>query len=118
MPLLETAFVRLHCRFAPYCDKGNNGDCCGVCEDCSGYDDHNGGCMLLGGLSSARHLELIAPFSKVHASILYFIIISLVESLLCTNIQKIRSSHKEMQDLACNEKLLISLMKESFYSPW
>ena len=67
MPSLETAFVRLFYDYVSYCQKGDNDDhFYGVCEDCSANHDHYDGCMLLGGLSSATHLELIAPIAKVH----------------------------------------------------
>lgn len=65
MPSLETALVRLFYDYTSYCQRSDsNKHFCGICEDCSANHDHNDGCMLLGGLSSATHLELIAPIAK------------------------------------------------------
>jgi hypothetical protein len=74
MPLLQTALVRVFYFYDSDCrrsdDKWFN---CGICEECSASEDENGH-MLLRGLSSATHLELIAPIVKVHACVLaYFI---------------------------------------------
>jgi hypothetical protein len=52
MPSLETALVRLFYDCDSYCQISK---------------DENDGNMLLGGLSCATHLELIAPIVKVHA---------------------------------------------------
>ncbi|CAM0958222.1 unnamed protein product [Alopecurus aequalis] len=65
MPLLQNAFVRLFYFYGFFCRKSDdNFFNCGRCEDCSASEDHNDGYMLLGGLSSATHLELIAPIAK------------------------------------------------------
>jgi hypothetical protein len=68
MPLLQTAFVRLFYFYESECRRSYD-ICfnCGICEDCSAREEENDGYMLLGGLSSATHLELIAPIVKVHA---------------------------------------------------
>jgi hypothetical protein len=59
MPLLETAFVRLFNDYAASRKKcDNNEHFCLLCEE--------GSAKLLGGLSGATHLELIAPVAKVH----------------------------------------------------
>jgi hypothetical protein len=78
MPLLQNAFVRLNAFFRLFyfyssdCRKSDD-KCfnCGICEDCSAGEDENDGYMLLGGLSSATHLELIAPIVKVHTLVLH-----------------------------------------------
>jgi hypothetical protein len=63
MPLLETAFVRLFNDYAASRKKcDNNEHFCLLCEE--------GSAKLLGGLSGATHLELIAPVAKVHTRIL------------------------------------------------
>lgn len=67
MPLLQNAFVRLLYFYGSYCRKSDDKFFnCGICDNCSASEDHNDGYMLLGGLSSATHLELIAPIGKVH----------------------------------------------------
>ncbi|TVU41053.1 hypothetical protein EJB05_14543 [Eragrostis curvula] len=61
MPLLQTALVEPAFSAAEdYCDKGDSKECCGICANCCGEDIHSSGSMLLGGLSSAMNLELIA----------------------------------------------------------
>ncbi|XP_051179854.1 MEIOTIC F-BOX protein MOF isoform X1 [Lolium perenne] len=57
---LETAVVIPRNYSDDLCREGVAGECCGTCADCCGNDDHNGGCVLLGGLSCATNLELIA----------------------------------------------------------
>ncbi|KAM3317340.1 hypothetical protein ACQJBY_035151 [Aegilops geniculata] len=57
---LETAVVRPEICLKDYCLEGVAEGCCGTCADCCGNDDHNGGCVLFGGLSRAKNLELIA----------------------------------------------------------
>ncbi|XP_037421723.1 uncharacterized protein LOC119286444 [Triticum dicoccoides] len=42
------------------CKGGELGQCCGSCAECTGDDDHSGRCVLLGGLSAAVNLELVA----------------------------------------------------------
>uniref|UniRef100_A0ACD5W4L7 Uncharacterized protein n=1 Tax=Avena sativa TaxID=4498 RepID=A0ACD5W4L7_AVESA len=65
MPLLQTAYVRLFYIYHSYCQKSDDKFFnCGICEDCSATEEDNDGYMLLGGLSSATHLELIAPIVK------------------------------------------------------
>ena len=58
MPSLETAVIRSDYNISDYCHNGVAGECCGICADCSGNDDHNGGCILLRGLSHSRNLAL------------------------------------------------------------
>ncbi|TVU16761.1 hypothetical protein EJB05_36915, partial [Eragrostis curvula] len=60
MPSLETASVKPNGWVTDSCNKGDSGEFCGTCADCCGNDDHNGSCVLLGGLSSAVNLELTA----------------------------------------------------------
>ncbi|KAF7082453.1 hypothetical protein CFC21_086324 [Triticum aestivum] len=60
MPSLETAVVEPNNYLEDYCCKGVALECCGICADCCGNDDHNGNCVLLGGLSHAKSLELTA----------------------------------------------------------
>ncbi|VAI41974.1 unnamed protein product [Triticum turgidum subsp. durum] len=58
---LETAVVSSEIWSVDYCHKGFfAGECCGTCLDCCGNDGLKGGCVLLGGLSRAKNLELIA----------------------------------------------------------
>ncbi|KAM0900114.1 hypothetical protein ACQ4PT_020830 [Festuca glaucescens] len=57
---LETAVVSARNYREDFCREGVAGECCGTCADCCGNDDHNGRCILLGGLSCATNLELIA----------------------------------------------------------
>ncbi|XP_048537827.1 F-box/LRR-repeat protein At2g29930-like [Triticum urartu] len=58
---LETAVVNVEVWSVDYCRKGfSAGECCGTCLDCCGNDGLTGGCVLLGGLSRAKNLELIA----------------------------------------------------------
>ncbi|XBH60284.1 hypothetical protein VPH35_114901 [Triticum aestivum] len=59
MPSLETAVFRSDDYTEDHCRNGVAGECCGICADCRGNDDHNGGCVLLRGLSHARNLALI-----------------------------------------------------------
>jgi hypothetical protein len=61
MPSLQTAFVK-PADWVDACLKkvDYGGDCCGICAYCCGEDDHRGRCVLLGGLSNAMYLELIA----------------------------------------------------------
>ncbi|KAM3317317.1 hypothetical protein ACQJBY_035140 [Aegilops geniculata] len=57
---LETAVVSVEAWSVDYCRKGfSAGECCGTCLDCRGNDGLKG-CVLLGGLSRAKNLELIA----------------------------------------------------------
>jgi hypothetical protein len=59
MPLLEIAFVRLFNHYSSCFKKyDNNEHFCPACED--------GSAKFLGCLSSATHLELIAPAAQVH----------------------------------------------------
>ncbi|KAL6658211.1 hypothetical protein ACP70R_003797 [Stipagrostis hirtigluma subsp. patula] len=61
IPSLQNALVKpAYFGLEDHCCKGDSGECCGVCADCCGNDDCAGGCVLLGGLSSAMNLELIA----------------------------------------------------------
>uniref|UniRef100_A0ACD6A5X8 Uncharacterized protein n=1 Tax=Avena sativa TaxID=4498 RepID=A0ACD6A5X8_AVESA len=60
MPLLQTAFLRLDYHHASACNRSDYLASCGMCEECTA----KGGCMLLGCLSTAAHLELIAPMAK------------------------------------------------------
>ncbi|GJN28189.1 hypothetical protein PR202_gb16286 [Eleusine coracana subsp. coracana] len=60
MPSLETASVKPPDEVDDSCDKGDSRECCGICADCCGDDDHKGRCVLLEGLSSAVNLELTA----------------------------------------------------------
>ena len=62
---LETAVVRSHKSWEDTCREGVASECCGTCANCCGNDDHNGGCVLLGGLSCAANLELIDRKSVV-----------------------------------------------------
>lgn len=50
------------------CKGGELGQCCGSCAECTGDDDHSGRCVLLGGLSAAVNLELVA-----HAGMVYLL---------------------------------------------
>jgi hypothetical protein len=61
MPMLETAFVRLGHSWTFRCELRPTWLCCGVCAGCIKFY-----LMELGSLSSARHLELLAPSVKVH----------------------------------------------------
>uniref|UniRef100_A0ACD5ZR45 Uncharacterized protein n=1 Tax=Avena sativa TaxID=4498 RepID=A0ACD5ZR45_AVESA len=65
IPLLQTAFVRLVYFYGSDCQRSDDKTFnCGICEHCSASEEDNDGYMLLGGLSSATHLELIAPIVK------------------------------------------------------
>ncbi|XP_037454080.1 FBD-associated F-box protein At5g56370-like [Triticum dicoccoides] len=57
---LETAVVRPQVCWKDCCLEGVAEGCCGTCANCCGNDDHNGGCILFGGLSRAKNLELTA----------------------------------------------------------
>jgi hypothetical protein len=71
MPPLETAIVRLDDHHpSEYCTKGDAGECCGTCAVCCANGDHGDRCILLGGLSSATNLELVAPSESVNLHIL------------------------------------------------
>uniref|UniRef100_N1QRU9 Uncharacterized protein n=1 Tax=Aegilops tauschii TaxID=37682 RepID=N1QRU9_AEGTA len=41
MPSLETAVIRYDYYTSEYCHNGVAGECCGICADCCGNDDHN-----------------------------------------------------------------------------
>ncbi|XP_066342837.1 MEIOTIC F-BOX protein MOF-like [Miscanthus floridulus] len=61
MPSLHTAFVRPDDLVDDCMKRGDyGGACCGICAYCCGTNDHRGRCVLLGGLSNAMYLELIA----------------------------------------------------------
>ncbi|KAM3194133.1 hypothetical protein ACQJBY_070659 [Aegilops geniculata] len=60
MPSLETAFVKPAAYSRDCCIRGAFKECCGICAECTGDGDHGSRCVLLGGLSSAIHLELVA----------------------------------------------------------
>ncbi|XBH54948.1 hypothetical protein VPH35_077140 [Triticum aestivum] len=60
MPSLKTALVRPAAYSSDCCKGGELGQCCGSCAECTGDDDHSGRCVLLGGLSAAVNLELVA----------------------------------------------------------
>jgi hypothetical protein len=60
MPSLDTAFVKLPYFLAEKCTNGYWGECCGACNNCLGNDEYSGRSLLLGSLSSAKNLELIA----------------------------------------------------------
>ena len=67
---LETAVVNVEVWSVDYCRKGfSAGECCGTCLDCCGNDGLKGGCVLLGGLSRAKNLELIAHPGMVNSHI-------------------------------------------------
>ncbi|XP_044433139.1 uncharacterized protein [Triticum aestivum] len=60
MPSLETAFVKPAACSRDCCIRGAFKECCGICAECTGDGDHGSRCVLLGGLASAIHLELVA----------------------------------------------------------
>ncbi|XP_073352414.1 MEIOTIC F-BOX protein MOF [Aegilops tauschii subsp. strangulata] len=68
MPSLKTALVRPAAYSSDCCKGGELGQCCGSCAECTGDDDHSGRCVLLGGLSAAVNLELVA-----HAGMVYLL---------------------------------------------
>jgi hypothetical protein len=71
MPPLETAVVRLDgYRRSDHCTKGDARECCGTCAVCCASGDHGDRCILLGGLSSATNLELVAHPHSVNLHIL------------------------------------------------
>ncbi|VAI84454.1 unnamed protein product [Triticum turgidum subsp. durum] len=59
MPSLETAFVKPAAYSRDCCIRGAFKECCGICAECTGDGDHGSRCVLLGGLASAIHLELL-----------------------------------------------------------
>jgi hypothetical protein len=79
---LETAVVRLGDYKDSYyfenanehlednCSEGGAGECCGTCAVCCGNGVHGDRCVLLGGLSSATNLELVAASRSVNPAIL------------------------------------------------
>jgi hypothetical protein len=77
---LETAVVRLarykNSRYytdeyrTDNCHEGDARECCGTCAVCCGNGDHGDRCILLGGLSSATNLELVAASGSVNLHIL------------------------------------------------
>ncbi|KAL6658229.1 hypothetical protein ACP70R_003815 [Stipagrostis hirtigluma subsp. patula] len=60
MPSLTTAFLEPAYKGEDYCDKGDSKECCAICEDCCGRDGQEGRCVLLGGMSNATNLTLLA----------------------------------------------------------
>ncbi|XP_066341489.1 putative F-box/FBD/LRR-repeat protein At4g00315 [Miscanthus floridulus] len=65
MPSLQTAFVKpanREKRDACMKKRDSRHDYCGSCANCCGADDHRERCVLLGGLSNAVYLELIAYY--------------------------------------------------------
>ncbi|XP_040249280.2 MEIOTIC F-BOX protein MOF-like [Aegilops tauschii subsp. strangulata] len=68
MELLQIACVNLGKSFSDVCMNYNSGVFCGDnkngCVNCLSHNDGSSGCVLLGGISSAKHLELISESSK------------------------------------------------------
>jgi hypothetical protein len=66
MVLLETAWVNLghHCQDT-CCNYFQYGIYCGADNPCLSCEDYTDELALLGGISSARHLELISEFQNV-----------------------------------------------------
>jgi hypothetical protein len=69
---LETAFLSPY--LDEWCQEGDSGECCGTCAKCCGNYDHDSGCVLLGGLSSATYLKLVTGCpGQVHLPSIFLI---------------------------------------------
>ncbi|XP_047079895.1 F-box/FBD/LRR-repeat protein At5g56420-like [Lolium rigidum] len=69
MPLLETAYVDINYNCEDVCLKYHSGVSCGAnddeCENCiPDNDDCSSDCVVLGGVSDAKHLKLISETGK------------------------------------------------------